>query len=143
MESPVRDTLSAVARGSPRSAGESHPSGRLPVASYRLATDKAFDGDSNRGAYSFCMCPGGQIVPASTEPEEVCVNGMSFSKRDSLWANSALVVTVSPDEEFREKHGVLAGSTFQREMERAASKMGGGNLTVPVQRLTDFIAERP
>ena len=129
------------------SAGEIHPSGRLPVASYRLATDKAFDGDSNRGAYSFCMCPGGQIVPASTDPEEVCVNGMSFSKRDSLWANSALVVTVSPDdpvlEEYREKHGVLAGVAFQREMERAASKMGGGNLTVPVQRLTDFIAERP
>ena len=129
------------------SAGEAHPRGRLPVASYRLATDKAFDGDSNRGAYSFCMCPGGQIVPASTEPEEVCVNGMSFSKRDSLWANSALVVTVSPDdpvlEEYREKYGVLAGIAFQREMERAASVMGGGNLTVPVQRLTDFIAERP
>jgi len=128
-------------------AGETHPDGRLPVASYRLATDKAFDGDSNRGAYSFCMCPGGQIVPASTNPDEVCVNGMSFSKRDSVWANSALVVTVAPDDpvldEYRSKHGVLAGIAFQREMERAASKMGGGNLTVPVQRLTDFIAERP
>lgn len=120
--------------------------GRLPVASYRLATDKAFDGVSNRGAYSFCMCPGGQIVPASTEPEEVCVNGMSFSKRDSIWANSALVVTVSPDDEvlkeYRKQHGVLAGIEFQRDMERAASVMGGGDLVVPVQRLTDFIAGR-
>jgi uncharacterized FAD-dependent dehydrogenase len=121
-----------------------HHPGTLPVPSYRLATDKAFDGSHHRGAYSFCMCPGGQIVPASTDPEEVCVNGMSFSKRDSLWANSALVVTIDPDDEildpYREKHGVLAGVAFQREMERRASKMGGGNLTVPVQRLTDFMA---
>lgn len=67
---------------------------------------------------------------------------MSFSRRDSLWANSALVVTVSPDDdilkEYKEKYGVLAGLEFQREMERRASKLGGGNLTVPVQRMTDF-----
>ena len=123
-------------------AGVQH-SGKLPVPSYRLATDKAFDGSANRGAYSFCMCPGGQIVPASTEPNEVCVNGMSFSKRDSLWANSALVVTVSADDEvlepYRAEYGVLAGIAFQRDMERRASIMGGGNLTVPVQRLTDFV----
>ncbi len=117
--------------------------GRLPVSSYRLATDKAFDGVTNRGAYSFCMCPGGQIVPASTEEEEVCVNGMSFSRRDSLWANAALVVTVAPDDpvldKYREEHGVLAGIEFQRDMERRAAIMGGGNFTVPVQRLTDFV----
>jgi len=129
--------------------------GRLPVASYRLATDKAFDGTTNRGAYSFCMCPGGQIVPASTQDDEVCVNGMSFSKRDSLWANSALVVTVNPNdaildpyrhvynggkgkEEDDDGH-VLAGLAFQKDMERKASIMGGGNLTVPVQRVTDFV----
>lgn len=89
------------------------------------------------------MCPGGQIVPASTDPNEVCVNGMSFSRRDSLWANAAMVVTVSPDdpilEEYRNKYGVLAGIEFQRDMERRASKLGGGNFTVPVQRLTDFM----
>lgn len=83
-------------------------------------------------------------MPASTEPDEVCVNGMSFSRRDSTFANSALVVTVSPDDdilkEYREKHGVLAGLAFQRDMERRASELGGGNLTVPVQRLTDFVA---
>jgi uncharacterized FAD-dependent dehydrogenase len=120
--------------------------GTLPVPSYRLATDKAFDGERDRGVYSFCMCPGGQIVPASTDPNEVCVNGMSFSRRDSQWANSALVVTVSPDDTvldpYREVHGVLAGIAFQRDMERKAARMGGGNLTVPVQRLTDFVLQK-
>jgi uncharacterized FAD-dependent dehydrogenase len=117
--------------------------GKLPVPSYRLATNEANDGAGNlRGVYSFCMCPGGQIVPSSTDPNEVCVNGMSFSKRDSVWANSALVVTVSPDdpilEPYRKEHGVLAGLAFQRDMERRASILGGGNWTVPVQRVTDF-----
>jgi len=118
----------------------------MPVPSYRLATDKALDGvDGNlRGAYSFCMCPGGQIVLSSTNPDEICVNGMSFSRRDSKWANSALVVTVSPDDdilkEYKTKHGVMAGLEFQREMERRAFQLGGGNLTVPVQRMTDFVA---
>lgn len=122
--------------------------GRLPVPSYRLATDKANDGTADggrlRGVYSFCMCPGGQIVPASTNSSEMCVNGMSFSNRDSQWANSALVVTVFPDdpilEPYREKFGILAGLEFQRSMERRAAEMGGSNLTVPVQRVTDFIA---
>jgi uncharacterized FAD-dependent dehydrogenase len=81
-------------------------------------------------------------VPSSTNPDEVCVNGMSFSRRDSVWANSALVVTVEADDivlnEYREKYGVMAGLEFQREMERKASMLGGGNLTVPVQRMTDF-----
>jgi uncharacterized FAD-dependent dehydrogenase len=138
--------------------------GRLPVASYRLATNQAHDGttdqvpsDNNeseqpqqqphyRGVYSFCMCPGGQIVPASTDPNEVCVNGMSFSQRDSTWANSALVVTVDPTDpillSYRQQYGpIMAGVEFQRDMERRASIMGGGNgdLTVPVQRLTDYL----
>lgn len=118
--------------------------GNLPVASYRLATDQADDGTGNhRGVYSFCMCPGGQIVPSSTDEKEVCVNGMSFSKRDSIWANSALVVTVAPDDdilqEYRKQHGILAGLEFQRDMERRACEFGGGNWTVPVQRVTDFV----
>jgi len=117
--------------------------GRLPVASYRLATNEAFDGTRNRGAYSFCMCPGGQIVPASTDPAECCVNGMSFSRRDSVWANSALVVTIDSNDsildDYTSTHGILAGVAFQQDMERRASKMGGGNLVVPVQRVTDFI----
>jgi len=120
--------------------------GMLPVPSYRLATDKAYDGTQYRGAYSFCMCPGGQIVQASTDSDCVCVNGMSYSRRDSVWANSALVVTVAPDDpildSYREDHGVLAGIAFQRDMEQRAARLGGGNFTVPVQRLTDFLAGR-
>lgn len=119
----------------------------MPVPSYRLATDQAFDGSKNRGAYSFCMCPGGQIVPTSLNPDELCVNGMSFSRRDSLWANSAIVVTVSPDDSvldpYRVKYGVLAGVAFQRDMEQRAAVMGGGNFIAPVQRVTDFIVGRP
>ncbi|KAL3821813.1 hypothetical protein ACHAXA_003315 [Cyclostephanos tholiformis] len=116
--------------------------GFLPVANYRLATNEAFDGISNRGAYSFCQCPGGQIVPSSTEKGELCINGMSFSKRDSLWANSALVVTVSPNDSILEPwsaHGCLAGLEFQRDMERKAFMLGGGDMRAPVQRLTDFV----
>jgi uncharacterized FAD-dependent dehydrogenase len=117
--------------------------GNLPVPSYRLATDKAEDGSGKcRGVYSFCMCPGGQIVPATTNTSEVCVNGMSFSRRDSVWANSALVVTVAPEDPildpYKKTYGVLAGLAFQRDMEHRASVLGGGNFTVPVQRVTDF-----
>ena len=70
------------------------------MADYRLAATIAAPVDqtdgSKRSVYSFCMCPGGQIVPTSVSDDEVCVNGMSFSKRGSKWANSALVVTVDP-----------------------------------------------
>lgn len=120
--------------------------GVLPVASYRLATNEAIDGNSTRGVYSFCQCPGGQIVPSSTEVGELCINGMSFSNRDSLWANSALVVTVSPDDTildtYRSAHGNLAGLEFQRQMERKAYEFGGGGMKAPVQRLTDFVNRR-
>jgi len=122
-----------------------HHKGKLPVPSYRLATNQAHDviHNTTRDVYSFCMCPGGQIVPSSTNPNELCVNGMSFSKRDSLWANSGLVVSVQPNDElldeYREKHGVMAGIEFQKDMEQRASIMGGGNFTVPVQRLPDFL----
>jgi uncharacterized FAD-dependent dehydrogenase len=71
---------------------------------------------------------------------------MSFSNRDSLWANSALVVTVSPDDKildsYRSDHGILAGLEFQREMERKAYELGGGGMRAPVQRLTDFVNRR-
>lgn len=75
-----------------------------------------------RGVYSFCMCPGGQIVPTSTSEQELCINGMSFSKRNSVWANSALVVTVAPAdwEHLLPEHGPLAGMALQQLVERCA-----------------------
>ncbi|MFP4157137.1 MAG: NAD(P)/FAD-dependent oxidoreductase [Opitutales bacterium] len=111
----------------------------LPAASYRLATK--IDG---RGVHSFCMCPGGFIVPAATENDEIVVNGMSLSRRDSPFANSGLVVTVEPEDclAFTEAHGVLAGIAFQRSLETAAKQHGGGGQIAPAQRLPDFLHAR-
>ncbi|MEM7697657.1 MAG: FAD-dependent protein [Verrucomicrobiota bacterium] len=114
----------------------------LPAASYRLATQIR-----DRGVHSFCMCPGGFIVPAATENDEVVVNGMSLSKRDSPFANSGLVVTVEPEDvsDFEPEHGVMAGVALQRELE-CAGRIAAGNTetgqVAPGQRLVDFLAER-
>jgi hypothetical protein len=99
-------------------------------------------GSSQRGVYSFCMCPGGQIVPTSTSEDELCINGMSFSRRNSLWANSALVVTVQPGDwaHLSHDHGPLAGVELQRAVERAGAAMGGGRFVAPVQTAPDFLA---
>lgn len=120
----------------------------LPSADYRLATNFGA-GPSRRGIYSFCMCPGGQIVPSHTLPEGICVNGMSHASRKGHWANSALVVTVRP-EDFgpwadvpEARGGILAGMAFQHAAEREAFKLGGGGFVAPAQRLTDFKASRP
>ncbi|MBC8126571.1 MAG: FAD-dependent oxidoreductase [Gloeobacteraceae cyanobacterium ES-bin-144] len=109
----------------------------LPAARYRLAT-KIRD----RGVHSFCMCPGGWIVPASTENDEVVVNGMSLSRRDSPFANSGMVSTVEPEDlkSLVKEHGILAGLVFQKELERAAKIAGGGGQIAPAQRVTDFLA---
>ena len=111
----------------------------LPAASYVLAM-KIRD----RGVHSFCMCPGGFIVPAATENDEVVVNGMSLSKRDSPFANSGFVVTVEPEDtkDFVEEHGVLAGIAFQKHLEQLAKQAGGGGQMAPGQRAMDFIARR-
>lgn len=108
----------------------------LPAARYRLAT-KIRD----RGVHSFCMCPGGWIVPASTENDEVVVNGMSLSRRDSPFANSGLVSTVEPADlaPLVKEHGVLAGMVFQKELERTAKNAGGGGQVAPAQRVPDFL----
>uniref|UniRef100_A0A0D9ZZ51 Uncharacterized protein n=1 Tax=Oryza glumipatula TaxID=40148 RepID=A0A0D9ZZ51_9ORYZ len=132
----------------PELAAEVHKGrGRIPVADYKIV--KSFgEGDAelpeqNRSCYSFCMCPGGQVVLTSTNPSELCINGMSFSRRASKWANSAFVATVS-SHDFRpfESHGSLAGVEFQREFERRAATMGGGNFVVPAQCVTDFLSNR-
>lgn len=108
----------------------------LPAASYSLATKIA-----GRGVHSFCMCPGGFIVPAATENDEVVVNGMSLARRDSPFANSGMVVTVEPEDtlSFQAEHGVLAGVAFQKTLEQAAKQAGGGGQVAPAQRVLDFI----
>lgn len=88
------------------------------------------------------MCPGGFIVPAATENDEVVVNGMSLARRDSPFANSGMIVTVEPEdtEPFKNEHGVLAGIAFQKALEQAAKRHGGGGQVAPGQRVTDFMA---
>jgi uncharacterized FAD-dependent dehydrogenase len=114
-----------------RSAG--HP--KLTAAAYNLA----FTPKGGRGAFSFCMCPGGWIVPAATEPDGLVVNGMSLSRRDSPYANSGFVVSVEP-KDFG--GSVLGGVELQRKLERAAAVAGGGALRAPATRATDFVAKR-
>jgi uncharacterized protein len=108
----------------------------LPASSYNLA--KQIDG---RGVYSFCMCPGGFIVPSATSQEEVVVNGMSPSGRNSPYANSGIVVEIKPEDlEKYSSFGELSGIEFQKEIEREAWKNGGHTQRAPAQRLADFVA---
>ena len=106
----------------------------LGAASYKVTHTC----ENGRGVYSFCMCPGGYVVNASSEEGMLAVNGMSYQARDSKNANSALIVTVSP-EDFPEE-GVLGGITFQRNLEKAAWKLGKGR--IPVQLFEDFKEHR-
>ena len=111
----------------------------LPASSYSLVHQATFEG-VQRGVFSFCMCPGGFIVPSATSPGEVVVNGMSPSRRDSQYANSGIVVAVNPDD-YREyhKYGDLAGMYFQRDIEQKACEVAGGLQTAPAQRMVDFV----
>lgn len=111
----------------------------LPASSYALVHQTMVQGQA-RGVFSFCMCPGGFIVPAATAPGEVVVNGMSPSRRDSVFANSGIVVAVEEkDFERHRKQGPLAGLAFQAEIERLACALAGGTQTAPAQRLVDFV----
>ena len=97
-----------------------------------------------RGVYSFCMCPGGFIVPAMTGGGESVVNGMSPSGRNSVFANSGIVteVRLSDFEHLRSEHGPLAGLRFQQQLERLAYEQVGDRQVAPAQRLSDFVAGR-
>ncbi len=112
-----------------------HP--RLKAADYRLSyTSERL----NKSIYSFCMCPGGEVVAAASEENRLVTNGMSYYKRDLPNANSALVVNVGP-EDFGVKDP-LAGMEFQRHYEALAYKLGGGNYIAPVQLVGDFLKDR-
>lgn len=109
----------------------------LPPADYRLSV-RLPDGES---AYTFCMCPGGYVVAAASEAGGVCTNGMSYSGRAGENANSALLVTLRPEDVPGE--GVLAGMEWQRALERACFVLGGGAYAAPAQTVGDFLAGTP
>lgn len=119
-----------------------NPAGRgkyLPAAEYSMLT--RVDG---RAVYSFCMCPGGFIIPAATEPGQLVVNGMSPASRGTKWANSGMVVEVLPEDlgdydQFAE----LKVMKFQEDVEKRFSEDSKGTQNAPAQRLTDFVEERP
>jgi uncharacterized protein len=105
----------------------------LPRAEYALAhTDRA----TGRGIYSFCMCPGGRVINSSSEQGRLCTNGMSFSARNHPFSNSAIVVTIAPEECGSD---LLGGIGFQRRIEEEAYSAGGGLFSAPAQRVTSFL----
>ncbi len=112
-----------------------HP--KLQAASYKLACHP----DGGRGAYTFCMCPGGTVVCASSEKDTVVTNGMSEYARDKENANSALLVGIETSD-FPSDHP-LAGMYWQRELERKAFLLGGGDYSAPAQLVGDFLNDRP
>ncbi len=110
----------------------------LPTASYQLVTQA-----QGRGVFSFCMCPGGIIVPAATAPNETVVNGMSNAHRSSPFANSGIVTGIKiADLHTYQKHGVFAGLAFQQDLEHMAYTAGGERLKAPAQRMIDYVEKR-
>lgn len=108
----------------------------LPAASYSLVCQIG-----GRGVFSFCMCPGGLIVPAATAPGEIVVNGMSMSRRDSPYANSGVVTSIEAEDLTPwQSHGVFAAMAFQSEVESRLFQAGDGSQKGPALRLPDFIA---
>ena len=106
----------------------------LPAATYNLSTN--IDGT---GVYSFCMCPGGIIVPAMTAPDEIVVNGMSMSRRDSPYANSGLVVEIKENEWDNNEIPEFRALKLQQEIEQLAFRLAGSSLSAPAQRANDFV----
>ena len=108
----------------------------LPAAEYSFVTQ--VDG---RGVYSFCMCPGGFVIPAATDKEQIVVNGMSPSDRNGQWSNSGMVVEVRPEDVSEEKDA-LCMMRFQEELERMCWQQGNMKQTAPAQRMSDFVNGR-
>lgn len=122
--------------------GRAFENPKLPPADYKLAENLEVDGEV-RGIYSFCMCPGGIVVPTPTEDGLQCTNGMSNSRRNAKYANAGIVVSVTPgDFERAGFHGPLAGLEFQRYWEKKAYELGGGRFFAPAQSIPDYLAGR-
>jgi hypothetical protein len=109
----------------------------LPTAEYNFVTQ--VDG---RGVYSFCMCPGGFVIPAATDEEQIVVNGMSPANRGTAWSNSGMVVEVRPDDLAGDSSDVLRVMKFQEELERLCWQQGNMKQTAPAQRMADFVNNR-
>ncbi len=107
----------------------------LPAAEYAMVTQV-----EGRGVYSFCMCPGGFVIPAATGPEQIVVNGMSPANRGTAWSNSGMVVEVRPEDVPGD--GVLKVMTFQEQLERLCWQQGNRRQTAPAQRMADFVNGR-
>jgi len=112
----------------------------LPPAEYVLT---ARIPDVDRGVYTFCMCPGGQVIGCSAQEKGVITNGMSFSSRDGLFANSAVVVNIRTEDFAGKSLHPLSGLRFRRRWETGAYALGGGHYSAPAQRLMDFLRGRP
>ena len=125
----IIDSIQYHCKGEPRDE-------LLPAAAYSLVQQV-----NDRGVYSFCMCPGGFIVPAATANGEVVVNGMSPSKRNNKFANSGIVTEINADKDlYKYEHfGPLKALEYQKDLERLAFTAGGRSQTAPGQRLTDFV----
>lgn len=109
----------------------------LPAAEYSFVTQV-----EGRGVYSFCMCPGGFVVPAASGPEQVVVNGMSPSNRGSRWSNSGMVVEIHPDDVAPGSDNPLSIMEFQEELEKQSWLQGGMKQTAPAQRMVDFTRKK-
>lgn len=109
----------------------------LPAAEYSFVTQV-----NGRGVYSFCMCPGGFVVPAASGPEQVVVNGMSPSNRGSRWSNAGMVVEIQPEDVSSYGTGALGMMNFQEEMERQSWLQGGMRQTAPAQGMVDFTRKK-
>ncbi|GAB4334751.1 MAG: FAD-binding protein [Flammeovirgaceae bacterium] len=114
----------------------------LPAAAYSLVSQIMYK-NREKGVFSFCMCPGGFIVPAATQQGEVVVNGMSPSRRDSKYANSGIVVQIDEEDLIHfQKFDELAGLEFQKSIEQRACKVAGNRQTAPAQRMLDFVQNK-
>ena len=109
----------------------------LPAAEYSFVTQV-----EGRGVYSFCMCPGGFVIPAATGQEQIVVNGMSPANRGTQWSNSGMVVEIRPEDIEGEDHGPLRMMAFQEELERLCWQQGNRKQTAPAQRMADFVNGR-
>ena len=109
----------------------------LPAAEYSFVTQVA-----DRGVYSFCMCPGGFVIPAATDKEQLVVNGMSPSNRGTQWSNSGMVVETRPEDVEGDENDPLREMHFQEQLERACWQQGNMKQTAPAQRMADFVNGR-